>query len=69
MARQAGKRLDGLRNWVTQVQARTNPNKAACALTNKLARICYAPLRDGTPYGEPIRQERKINRTAFAIAA
>jgi hypothetical protein len=58
-----------LRNWATQVQARTNHNKAACALANKLARICYATLRDGTPYGEPVRQGRKINRTAFAIAA
>jgi transposase len=69
MARQGGKNLDGLRSWATTVQARTNHNKAACALANKLARICYATLRDGTPYGEPVRQERKINRTAFAIAS
>jgi transposase len=67
-ARQAGRSLDGLRNWATQVQVRTNHNKAACALANKLARICYATLRDGTPYGEPVREGRKINRTAFAIA-
>lgn len=68
-ARQAGRSLDGLRDWATTVQARTNHNKAACALANKLARICYATLRDGTPYGEPVRQGRKIDRTAFAIAA
>lgn len=68
MARQEGKKLDGLRNWATTVQARTNHNKAACALANKLARICYATLRDGTPYGEPVRQGIKINRTAFAMA-
>lgn len=70
LALQAGRRLDGLRTWITAVQARSNHNKAACALANKLARICYACLRDGTPYGQPVtRPERKINRTAFAIAA
>ena len=69
-ARLAGRKLDDLRNWATAVQLRTNHNKAACALANKLARICYATLRDGTPYGEPaVREDRKINRTAFAIAA
>jgi transposase len=69
VARQAGRSLDGLRLWATEVQARTNHNKAACALANKLSRICYATLRDGTPYGEPLRPGRKIHRTAFAIAA
>ena len=45
-------------------------NKATCALANKLARICYATLRDGTPYGELApRQRHKIERTAFAVAA
>ncbi len=68
-ARLAGRKLDDLRNWATAVQLRTNHNKAACALANKLARICYATLRDGTPYGEPMREGRKINRAAFAIAA
>ena len=37
----------GLRSWALAVQARTNHNKATCALANKLARICYATLRDG----------------------
>ena len=70
VARQAGRTVDGLRTWATAVQARTNHNKAACALANKLARICYATLRDGTPYGQPApRQARKLERTAFAVAA
>ena len=69
VARRAGRSLDGLRLWATQIEARSNHNKAACALANKLSRICYATLRDGVPYGEPRRQGRKIDRTAFAIAA
>jgi transposase len=69
LAIQAGRRLDGLRTWAVTVQGRTNHNKAACALANKLARICYAVLRDGTPYGQPVtRLSKKIERTAFAIA-
>ena len=70
VARQAGRRLDGLREWITRVEARSNHNKAACALANKLARICYACLRDGAPFGQPIeRLNKKLERTAFAIAA
>ena len=39
-------------------------------LANKLARVCYAILRDHTSYGNPQpRQEKKLTRTAFAIAA
>lgn len=70
LARRAGKTLDGLRTWACAVQGRTHHNKAACALANKLARVCYAVLRDHTPYGHPQpRQEKKLCRTAFAIAA
>ena len=69
LARRAGRTLDGLRDWVTRIEARSNHNKAACALANKLARICYATLRDGTPFGEPVRLAKKTGRTAFAIAA
>lgn len=69
VARRAGKKIDGLRTWATTVEGRTNHNKAACALANKLARICYATLRDATPYGQPApRQQRKIARKAFAVA-
>jgi transposase len=70
LARQAGRRLDGLRLWITHVEARSNHNKAACAMVNKLACICYASLRDVTPFGEPVvRPNKKLERTAFATAA
>jgi hypothetical protein len=70
VAHQKGRTLDGLRSWATAVQGRTNHNKATCALANKLARICYATLRDNHPYGNPApRQRHKIERTAFAVAA
>lgn len=70
LAFQAGRKLDGLRVWAVSVQGRTNHNKATCALANKLSRICYAVLRDGTPYGQPVvRPHKKIERIAFAIAA
>ena len=39
-----------MRSWAMSLQARANHNKAACALANKLARICYATLRDGKAY-------------------
>jgi transposase len=69
-ASQTGKSIDGLRRWALQVQLRTNHNKAACALANKLARICYATLRDAQPYGEPVpRPVKKLERMSFAIAA
>jgi transposase len=67
VAKQAGRSLDDLCAWALAVQERTNHNKAACALANKLARICYATLRDGQPYGQPApRFKHKIERTAFA---
>jgi len=66
----AGRTLDALRGWALALQARSNHNKATCALANKLARICYATLRDGEPYGQPApRPDKKIARAAFAIAA
>ena len=69
VAREVGRSVDGLRTWAMAVQGRTNHNKAACALANKMARICYATLRDATPYGQPARLARKIGRESFAIAA
>ena len=70
VARQAQRHLDGLREWALAVQGRTNHNKAACALANKLARICFAVLRDASPYGQPRPREfnKKSGRAAFAIA-
>jgi transposase len=50
VAHSAGKPLDRLRDWAMRLQARANHNKAACALANKLARICYATLRDHASY-------------------
>jgi len=66
VARQAGRAIDPLRAWALAVQSRSNHNKAACALANKLARICYATLRDGEPYGAA-RLTKKMQRTAFAL--
>jgi transposase len=68
VARQANRTLDGLRIWALDVQGRANHNKATCALANKLARICFAVLRDAAPYGAPVRLAKKCERTAFAIA-
>ncbi len=70
LAKEAGRSLDPLRQWATNLAGRCHHNKAACGLANKLARICFALLRDGVPYGEPIRRpNKKIERTVFAIAA
>jgi transposase len=67
---QAGRAVDELRQWALALQRRSNHNKATCALANKLARICYATLRDEQAYGRPApRPNKKIERTAFAIAA
>ncbi len=68
VAKQAGRPVDGLRDWALAVQGRSNHNKAACALANKMARICYATLRDHEPYGQPRRFNHKIERQAFALA-
>ena len=66
----AGREVCGVRRWALDVQARGNHNKAACALANKLARICYATLRDKTPFGEPaVRLGKKINRESFVMPA
>ena len=47
-----------------------NQNKATCAQANKLARFCYAVLKYHEPYGTPTRREeqKKVNRTAYAVA-
>ncbi len=70
LAAKADRQLDALRQWAVNIQARTHHNKAACALANKLARICYSVLRDATAYGEPQpRLARKAARASFAVAA
>lgn len=70
VATTSGRPIDALRSWALTVQGRTNHNKAACALANKLARICYAALRDNEPYaGMVTRTSKKMGRTAYAMPA
>ena len=69
VATNAGREVCGVRRWALEVQQRTNHNKAACALANKLARISYATLRDKEPFGEGERIYRKMNRQAFVMPA
>lgn len=70
VARTAGRQIDDLRHWALMVQARANHNKAACALANKLARICYATLRDGEPYaGQVSRMSKKLNAPTYPMPA
>jgi hypothetical protein len=42
VARRCGRPISRLQSWALELQARTNHNKAACALANKLARIAWA---------------------------
>jgi transposase len=57
VARRAGRNLDRLRSWALAVQARTNHNKATCALANKLARIAWAVWTKHETYRtEPLPQ-------------
>jgi transposase len=74
VAKNQGKTLSGLRLWSLGVQGRSNHNKATCALANKIARICYATLRDGEAYRDLAantertpRPEKKLNRESFAM--
>ena len=66
VAERCGKPLDPLRRWAIAVQARSNHNKATCALANKLALICYATLRDQEPF-EKTRLIKKAARQSFAM--
>jgi transposase len=64
---QKGKVLSGVREWALGVQARSNHNKATCALANKLARICYATLRDHEVFDENSPAAKKGRRQTFAM--
>jgi transposase len=64
-----GKTLTPLRQWAVQVQARSNHNKATCALANKLARVCFATLRDHQAYDEAATTQRKVRRQSFVMPA
>ena len=68
-SRNQGKAVSGLRQWSIDVQSRSNHNKATCALAKKIARICYATLRDGEAYRDLAantertpRAEKKLRR-------
>lgn len=65
----AGKEVHGVRRWALDLQLRSNHNKAACALANKMARICYATLRDKAAYDEAAPLARKTNRQSFVMPA
>ena len=69
VARNAGREVDPLKRWALALQQRSNHNKATCALANKLARICYATLRDHEPYGAAKQVARMPESLALAIAA
>ena len=69
VAQGKGREVHGVRHWALQVQGRSNHNKAAYALANNLARICYATLRDKERFDETQSLSKKINRQAFAIPA
>ncbi len=69
VAKAAEREVCGVRRWALDVQHRSNHNKAACALANKLARICCATLRDQTPFGDTERLNKKITPESFAMPA
>ncbi len=69
VSHKAGRTCTPLRSWALAVQQRSNHNKAACALANKLARICYATLRDKQRFDEEQPVGRKLNRQAFVMPA
>ena len=62
VADRQGRSVDELRRWALGVQSRTHHNRATCALANKMARICYAVLRDHEDYGAA-RIDRKMRPT------
>ena len=68
-ARSKGTELVGIRRGATDLQGRSNHNKAVCALANKLARISFGVPRDQAPFGQPaVAQNRKLDRRAFELA-
>lgn len=44
-------------------------HKTTCALANKLARICYAALRDHLPFDEAAQLNKKTHRQSFVMPA
>lgn len=64
LAHRAGREIDRLKRWALEVQARSNHNKAACALANKLARIAWAVWVKQEAYRAPPLDPR----TALAMS-
>jgi transposase len=60
--------LDRLRRWALDLEARSNRNKAVCALANKMARLCFATLRDHEPYAAA-KLNRKLARVTYSCAS
>lgn len=60
--------LDRLRRWALDLEARSNRNKAVCALANKMARLCYATLRDREPYAAA-KLNRKLAQVTYSCAS
>jgi transposase len=56
---------DRNRQWAEQVKARRGQNKAVVALAHRIARICFAVLRDGTTYNFP---KKKLSELRAAPA-
>jgi hypothetical protein len=50
VVRQAVDKEDRLSRWINRVRAQRGYNKATVALANKLARIGWAVLHDGSVY-------------------
>lgn len=69
VTQRAGRDLGRLRSWALAVQQRSNHNKATCALANKLARICYATLRDRAAFDDAQPLTKKTHRQTFAMPA
>jgi len=67
VADRQGRPVDDLRRWALAIQGRAHHNRATCALANKMARICYAVLRDHQDYGGT-RVQRKMCVT-YPLAA
>jgi transposase len=69
VAIQRGEQPAGIKAWALTVQARSNHNKAVCALANKIARICYAVMRDAEPFNKTASPpQRKLARQSFEMA-
>ena len=54
---------DPIYQWAIRLEKKRGTNKATVALAHKLARICFALLRDGTVYSR-YSQKKKDQKVA-----